>query len=197
KNKIREEVASDLSTMREELSKELTNAMESKFKEREDIAKRERNLFIYKVQESKKTDAKKRVDHDRQFMKSLGTELGVPDPKISSIIRVGKLRRNENGEINYTNPRPIRTTFIEKSERRQILTNARLLKNPTNKDLASVSISRDITVAERESYKLLESELRSRKDKGETDLYISRGKIMKRSAAEGDDATASSTGEPF
>lgn len=81
-------------------------------------------------------------------------------------------------KLTLTKPRPLRVSFIEKGERRHILSNSRGLKSPVNKDLSNISISRDLTKTERLKHKDLETELKTRRDAGETNLRIIRGRIV-------------------
>ena len=77
KDKIREELASDLDKVRGNLSKEISETIERKLKEREDIPKRERNLFFYKVPESNSPEAQVRIEHDTKYVIDICSELGL------------------------------------------------------------------------------------------------------------------------
>ena len=116
KDKIREELASDLDKVRGNLSKEISETIERKLKEREDIAKRERNFFFYKVPESDSPEARARIEHDTKSVIDICSELGLANPKLLSVVRFGKAKRNDQGEIDLTKPRPLRVSFIEKGE---------------------------------------------------------------------------------
>lgn len=196
KDQIRTELASDLDKVRDDLSKEISETIEKKLKERDDIAKRERNLFFYKVPESDNPDTKVRIDHDMKLVLEICSELGLANPKLSSVVRFGKPLRNDEGEIDYSKPRPLRVSFVEKSERRHILSNSKGLRSPSNKDLINISISRDLTKVERQKYKALQQELKIRRDAGETNLRIVRGRIVEGSAVE-EGAGAGATAAPF
>ena len=142
---------------------EFSEELDRKLKERDDITRRERNLFIYKVPESTDDNSSIRIQHDKDFIMKLCLELDVKDPKLGSVIRIGKPHRVESGAIDTNQTRPLRITFLEKSERRQILNNAKALKEPSDSDLNNISISRDFTLEERRKRKELEEELKSRK----------------------------------
>jgi len=174
--KVRTDIAGDLSKMRSDI----TDEIDKRLKEKEDIAKRERNLFFYKVPESDDSESTNRIVHDRNYVFKVCEEIGIKEPKLTSVVRFGKIVRNEDKTINTSKPRPIRITFLEKRERRLVLTNAKLLKTPKDESLKSISISRDLTAVERNQYKELEKELQRRKDAGESDLYISRNRIVKK-----------------
>lgn len=188
-SQVRTDIAGDISKMRSEISDEL----DKRLKEREDIAKRERNLFIYNVPESTEEEFLDRIEEDRSFVMKVCDELGAKDAKFTAIIRFGKVARNPDNSIDISKSRPIRVTFLEKRVRRLVLVNAKLLKSPKDSSLKNISISRDMTDEEKKQYKKLELELKERRKIGEDDIYISRGKIVKRTTA---DKPEASGGEP-
>ena len=177
---VKSELAEDISKLREEFKEEL----DRKLKEKDDLAKRERNLFMYKIPESDSSVPKVRIAYDKDFVSRLCSELGVEDPKIGSLVRFGKVKRNEKGEIDTSTPRPLRVTFLEKSERRLVLTKAKTLRSVENQAFHEISISRDLSEAEKKKHKDLEQELKSSTEAGESDLRIVRGRIVKTSNKE-------------
>ena len=67
--------------------------------------------------------------------------------------------------------------------KRQMLKNAKKLKNTNKERLKRVIITNDMTVTERERSKKLREELRRRREAGEENLTIRNNKIMKRTTA--------------
>jgi hypothetical protein len=88
----------------------------------------------------------------------------------TNIIRLGEKKM---GKI-----RPTRITVGAMSDKRAIMTNAKLLRQ--SKEFERAYISPDLSPKERDANNKLVQELKARRDEGE-DLVISRGEIVKRS----------------
>ena len=102
------------------------------------------------------------------FRQLVHSEFNINKVNIDKVTRLGKLVKEK--------PRPLLVTLVDNSVRRQILRNAKTLRNSTT--YKKVFISPDLTPKEREANKNLLEELRRRKQAGEVNLIIKRGKII-------------------
>ena len=70
--------------------------------------------------------------------------------------------------------------FNDGNKKAEMLRNARNLKDSSDTELKEIFVTPDMTQRQREEYKLLRDELFRRRDNGEQDLVIRRGKIVKK-----------------
>ena len=127
------------------------------------------NLVIYGLPEHQGSISTECQSKDSDSLRELvHSEFSVDNLEINKIIRLGKFFKDK--------PRPLLVTLSDKSVRRHILLNAKILcKSNTYKQ---VFISPDFSIKERESNKLLRLELLRRKQEGERNLIIRHGKIV-------------------
>lgn len=184
KNEVKDEVIRDFETI-----------VDTKLKEREELTKRENNLIFWGVPECDSENIEERRDFDSHFISDICIELGINEPKISQILRLGK---RQSGQSTIK-PRGILAKFVEKSQKRDILKKSAKLKNPSNKDLKKVSISRDLTRAQREEDISKRGSIRAEFDRrvqaGETDIILRGRRILKKKVDSGG-GSASVEGEP-
>ena len=101
--------------------------------------------------------------------------LGVTEAEIVQTGRIGIRNRNEE----RPNPRPIRVKLSEVKMKWKIVGKAKELKESRIPAIRKVGIAPDMTRKEREENELLRAELKSRRDAGEEDIKIFKGKIVK------------------
>jgi hypothetical protein len=131
--------------------------------------RRKLNLIIYGLEENDETDS---ISQIQSVMSAIKMESQEPP---THIIRLGE---KKTGRI-----RPTRITVGAMSDKRSIMTNAKLLRH--HKEFEKVYISPDLTPKERDANNKLVQEMKSRREGGETELIISRGKIITRNQAQG------------
>ena len=155
----------------QDISKIVTSAL-SEEKEKE---KRRLNLIIHNLKESQEVDPHKRKESDIKETKELCQKyLGV-QVKISNAFRIGKKRENVD------KPCLLKVTVNSSYEKAQVLRNCIKLHNKDNPEVVqSIYVSPDLTTKERDANKKLRDELKQRKDAGEKNLMIKRGKIITR-----------------
>ena len=76
--------------------------------------------------------------------------------------------------------RPLLVKGKQEKLRGQMLRNAKKLRNTTKEQLKKIIITPDMTVKEREISRKLREDLRIRREAGEENLVIRRGKIVNR-----------------
>jgi len=127
------------------------------------VIDRSKNLIVFKEEESEIEDMTKVKD-------ILADKLGIPDMEPESTIRLGKKAANQT--------RPIRITMKSVEDRSAVLTKLKEMRVNKEESLKSIFITPDLSRKERERQKLLRSNLRERRGKGEKDLVIRRGRII-------------------
>jgi len=128
----------------------------------------QQNLIIYGLPESSATSAPERQIADlKNFKELVDSEFKIDNYETTKCFRLGKPRK----------PRLLRVTLTENVIRRQILRNARHLRNSNAHK--NVLVSPDLTLQEREANKRLSQELKRRKDAGDSNLIIKYRKLSK------------------
>lgn len=132
---------------------------------------RKANVIIHNMPESKKDKAEERQGDDINFTKSIANELSIKDIQITSAIRIGK-----KGD----KPRLTKIVMSSVTQKRDLMKKAPDLRKSENDLMKKIFITPDQTQKAREESKKLRDELFRRKDAGEPDLIIQKGKIVKR-----------------
>ena len=142
----RDEAGKIKDEVKTEITVDFEKIVEKKFQERDDILKRESNLIFWGIPESPSDDIEEGRVHDNRFVTDICCELGIYDPKISQIICLGK--RQPIGP--NTKPRGTMVKFSEKSKKREVLKSSLKLNQTDNDEFKNVSISRHLTLQQRE-----------------------------------------------
>ena len=135
--------------------------------------------MVTNVPESKKETAIERKNDDIEKVRELVEKI-VPEAEevgklLENPVRLGPFRVGTN-----VRPRLLRITVKSEQTKSSIMKNAyKLNKGEIDKN-EKVYFNHDLTAKEREAEKLLRDELRERREKGEQDLVIRNGKIVKR-----------------
>ena len=114
---------------------------------------------------------RKREDTDR-VEELICNGLGIEEVDIMKAIRLGKKDAETSGKN-----RLLKITVENITKKREILSNAKKLREVNA--WKGIYINPDLTPKERETNKILREDLKRRKDNGEVDLVIRRGKIIK------------------
>lgn len=130
---------------------------------------RRNNIMIFGVNEKLDGSLPERKSHDQDMVNQVLQSINLSQVKFSETRRVGK--------ILNAKCRPVRVTLMNRSEKRNILQNSRLLKN--SNDLQKVYVSNDLTNLQQSDRQKLRDELKARKDAGD-DVVIYRGEIRAR-----------------
>ena len=111
-------------------------------REKDDLEKRESNLVLFNVPESKKQNAKEREDDDLEKFSDFCVEgLKIPAnrlPAVEKTIRLGKASTEEN-----VTPRPMKLILTSRDEKAQNFRSLRNLKQCQIEEYTSISVSHD------------------------------------------------------
>ena len=143
--------------------KDVEKIIDSKLEDEREKNRRRNNLMFYGLEESKSDVADERKIHDhRKIVDIIGDEQDFEN-NVKTIFRVG---------ARSDKVRPIKIIFKEEGFKRKVF------------DIAKgkgIAVSNDRTQSEREKYKKLKEEMSERTKRGEKDLIIRSGKILKKS----------------
>lgn len=147
--------------------------------EQAELEKRKTNVILHKVKEpdASLTIEQKKQEDTRAVMK-IGREIGInlKEDDIRSVYRIGRKPETNQPARN----RIMCVVFKDGNTKAEMLRNARNLKDSSDNELKEVFVTPDMTQRQREEHKLLRDELIRRRNNGEQDLQIRRGKIVKK-----------------
>jgi len=101
------------------------------------------------------------------------------DVEVGQVVRLGK-RLESASSSELQKPRPLKLVFRTEDQRTQVLKSAKNLRREEEGVWNGVFIHADLTMKERETRRILVSEIKQRKEEGETDLIIAQGRIVKK-----------------
>ena len=130
-----------------------------------------KNIILYGMPDEKDEDPKRRCEIDDTNIRDLLKELKV-NAKNYEISRIGK-------QTIEGRPRPIRVELTKETDKFEILKNAVNLKTTRNETFKRVIVTTDMSFKQRKAEKLLWEELKERKQSGEKNIKIRKGKIVK------------------
>ena len=171
-----EEAANNNSELSEQQSdRNIEERIAKVIRKEEEIKERMRNLVVFNMREPTTSNHWEKETEDRENVDRVIKE-GVGDQifNIVKTIRLGKLIPNS------TRPRPLLVKLDNPGDKWRILKNSRNLRNKEDW-MKQVGLAPDMTIEEREINRKLVEELKERKRNGETDIFISKGKICKKS----------------
>ena len=143
--------------------------------------KRKFNLVFHNIPESDSLSREQQVLKDTQTVDDLvNKEFNLQNIKIKRVTRLGS---------SPTRPRLLLVELEDISVRRSILRQAVKLRKSCT--WSNIYISPDLTPKERQKNRLLRDELKIRRNAGEKNLYIKRGRIVSREAGAGSSAQSS------
>ena len=132
------------------------------------MERRKWNLIVFNVPEPKSTESSQRKVEDWEFFNSLIDHIGIDPVDVTDVVRLGAKTSDKL--------RPLRVQLNNLGHRRSVLANAKKLRDLSSDIFKGIY---DLSVKERQAQKKLRSELARRKENGETDIFIRRGRIMK------------------
>ena len=137
--------------------------------------RRKFNLMIFRVQESNSEEANDRIKHDTdKFNEIMDTNLGLgTNTSIHAITSIGKRIRGKD------ETRPMRVTMKTVQDRKRVLDRIKEMRLNKEDRIVDIFIQPDLSQDERAERKKLRTELMARREAGENDLIIRRGRIWK------------------
>ena len=150
--------------------------------EEAEIARRVTSVIVHGVAESDAASSDQRQSEDTDIIAAMMHELDCNDVKVSKLIRLGKrLSTSTDGDSeDEPKPRPIKLVLESEEQKINVLKTAKNLRLAKEGGWEHVFIHQDLTPKQREARKLLVQEMKERMNKGEKDLMILNGKIIKR-----------------
>ena len=136
---------------------------------------RKKNVIVHGVPESEAEASDERINDDLAVLAAMFQEVKVDNIQVESVVRLGKKASDPT-----QNPRPMKLVLNSEENKISLLKNAKNLREKQEGGWSKVFIHRDMTPKQREARKPLVAELKERKAKGEKDLTIFRGKIVKK-----------------
>ena len=133
-------------------------------------------LVIHNMEESSGKDARERASKDAEKFKAMIRETMRIVVHTTKCFRVGRKREGK--------PRLLIISVDDLDTKHEILRHARDLRSTD--EYGNIFITPDLTKSEREQGKRMREELDRRREAGEKDLVIWRGKIIKKSVQHGD-----------
>ena len=155
----------------ESLSSAVNDQVFSIVNEISDRDSRKCNLMIHNLPEPELSSAQERVSADTKTVEALlKDKLSISDPKICKVLRLGKHKSDRS--------RSVLIVFDDEKTKWTCLKHAPRLRN--DPAFQRVYLSPDLTVQERKERRKLLTELKNRKEKGEKDIIIRHGRVVKR-----------------
>lgn len=132
---------------------------------------RKLNLILHNVPEPQGETPEQRKLQDMEQVDKILEDIGCPMAKSESAFRLGKVIPNKT--------RLLKVRLPSSTLKRDALSKAKTLRHSTVEDNRKIYISPDLTPAAREEGKRVRELLKLRRDKGETNLVIRRGEIVR------------------
>ena len=130
--------------------------------------KRKRNVMIFNLAESTKSESKERYEDDKAVCKEIFRKLEIGVIEIETTVRIGKTIPNK--------ARPLLVKLTSDWDTRKIMQEKKKLKQIEN--YRSVYIEKDLTVEEREQNRKLRRELNEKRAEGKSRYIIKGGKVV-------------------
>lgn len=172
---ITEKVTEQVKTLKTEVVEDVTNDLDKmidrKIKEYEDQQRRVNNLMLYNMPEINNPNPEIRRAKDIENITRLANDIGIAEVEIKAAIRIGNRWENQG------KTRPLKLVMENNHHRKILLDNAKYI-GTKSVEYKNAVITRDMTPKQREEWKLLRSELKTRRDAGEI-VTIRQGKVVK------------------
>ena len=161
KNQEISAISQNISTMKTNIMDKLDSNLEKQERER-----KANNICIFNVPESTKTTLEESYQEDVEHVKYICEKVEIKKEDVRGLFRIGKTKR-------LSKPRPIILKLTNEEKKSELLK----LRDLKIKD-QNIYIHPDRTKKEQEDHRLLVSQLRERRERGEENLGIRNGKIM-------------------
>lgn len=140
-----------------------------------EIQRRQTSLIIHGIPESSSDTSDKRKDDDMLVVAAMLNELSASSVKVEQLIRLGK-----RPEAKDAKPRPLKMIVDTVDNKFKLIRNAKNLRRHEEGDWVNVYVHQDLTPKQREARSRLVTEMRERTAKGERNLTIYNGKVVKK-----------------
>ena len=135
------------------------------------IEKKKSNLIYFNIPESQENDMSQRLKHDYERLKEIYGEEKIKATDIANIFRVGQ---------KSSKPRPLIVKFSDSNIKQNYIdiTLGKELSVKKGNEIVKIGVTHDRTMKQREQYKKLEVEIKSRTENEETGLGIRSNRIV-------------------
>ena len=164
---VEEKINEKIKESKRDIMATINEEMEEKFEN----FRRRKNLIVYGIPEIENEDENKKNETDHAHIKNLLNELKT-NVKNYETSRIG--RKIMDGKV-----RPIRIELNRESDKFEVLKKLENLRHTKNRTLKKAIITTDMSFKQREANKLLKEELKERRQAGEMNIKIRKGKIVK------------------
>ena len=127
------------------------------------------NVIVSGIPEQTEGSVEERKNEDREFIETLLNGITINESALETCQRLGYPRKGK--------PRPIRIMGLDPSEKMKILQKSKELKHHST--FKTIYINADLTPLQQLRAKNLRDELKARRESGEQDIVIYRGKIVR------------------
>ena len=156
--------------------------------EYKDREQRKLNLIFHKIPESNQSEVAKRKVDDIAIVQAISKELERDDLVVINAVRLG---RKENSKT-----RLLKVQVDKISHKMFLLIHAKNLRDSKDAVFKKVFITPDLSPKEREVASALRTELYQRREAGEKNIVIHKGKIVSKQAHKVNPEVLSSHGSP-
>ena len=182
---------SDVKTRLEKVEKKLAGSVKqeigSALSEQADIEKRKMNLVVFNLPEPKNTentvwDNPRKIEEDTKALKAIIEDelhINLPETAMVSVRRLGKLdTESDSAKKGIPKPRPVKIVFADLQKKRNILSEAKMLRKCTSEVAQKLFINPDLTPEQRKIDQELRKEMWRRRSENNENVVIRRGKIV-------------------
>ena len=162
-------------------------------REQEEIERRKNCAVVHGIPEMQSDKVEERVENDIAQIAAMMAELGMDSAKVTKIIRLGKRLPTTEAIQDGAKPRPIKLVLETEANKWELLQKAKNLKTIQEGAWKKVFIHQDLTINQREQRNKMLKELEDRKEKGEKDFVLFRGRIITRTTTTSASTSASTT----
>lgn len=165
------------STVKECVESILKTQLQDDKDEDEERKKRKTNIIVHGVTESAEVTPEMRITDDIEQLQGILHQINCDTVNVQQVIRLGRRTDDE-----LAKPRPMKVILDTEDTKDRVLRNTWRLKTKDG-PMKNIFLHQDLTPRQRESRKILITELKRRTEQGETDLTIYNGKVVKKGSS--------------
>ena len=162
---------SEESTVIDCVEKVILARTKDSIEEEAEKARRKTNVIVHGLPEFRALEASEREEDDFGLVASMLHEMKCDDVETAQTDRLGR-RPEANDEAGTHKPRPLKIVLKSEEQKIHVLTSAKNMRLIKDGDWKNVFLHADLTMKEREIRRQLVSEMKERKQQGESDLII-------------------------
>lgn len=172
KSEVDEMISLALKSNSSHKSSNIEKSVEMSVSEIRDSSRREKNVIIHGVRESPEDSPDARKEEDSKYVSDLINFVEAERDSFSSVVRLGRKKDDSN------KPRPLKVVFKTVDSKKSLMKNLSKLKSTNSSSIFhKISVTHDMTLAEREmnKSKVEEARDRARLDDSGNFTFVVRG----------------------